>query len=590
MSYARTAVTRMTLDMSRLDLQRSETVTLLDTNRRWEVTLTNGGAPFRLPPNWTAALTGIKPDGNGLLNGCSVVDGKIIYDFAAGKEIATCVGSYPVQFDVWDEVGELVASPKVYVNVLADVRPREGMTSKDEYGLLGEFISQKNDLIEDIDSNTKQINALKEKVTTAGIVTVSATQWTDADPQTAMIAVTNLRKGSVALIMPADEPTKIAATTARLSAKTFVAGSNESIGVAYLVRAEAATAPTIDLHLLVLVIQSGSDEDASVALIGVDAYGDGGETGGVDETAVRELIRKIVPSWALNNTPPDDAVQSVNGKTGAVTIAIPAAPKDIGLGNVTNERQYSAAYPPPYPVTSVNGKMGAVSLDIPSEASDVKADPAGTASALLSVHNGSDSAHRDIRLLIEEHREEVEALLDVDDETLDQLSEVVAYIKSNKTLIDAITTSKVGVTDIIDDLTTNVANKPLSAAQGAALKILIDGLQREKLDAAALTAAINAALAQAKESGEFDGASVTVASVTESTEGGGENVVTFSDGTSVTIKNGRVYMADDDYAMTAQVFAEMLGLSHVDLDNIVWVGDRKINYDGEGIEQIGELT
>ena len=153
MSYARSAVTRMTLDMSRLDLQRSETVTLLDTNRRWEVTLTNGGTPFRLPNNWTAALTGIKPDGTGLLNGCSVVDGKIVYDFAAGEEIATCVGYYPVQFDVWDEVGELVASPKLYVNVLEDVRPHEELKSEGQYTLIGDLIDRVGAAEEDIKSN-----------------------------------------------------------------------------------------------------------------------------------------------------------------------------------------------------------------------------------------------------------------------------------------------------------------------------------------------------------------------------------------------------------------------------------------------------
>ncbi len=80
-----------------------------------------------------------------------------------------------------------------------------------------------------------------------------------------------------------------------------------------------------------------------------------------------------------------------------------------------------------------------------------------------------------------------------------------------------------------------------------------------------LQSATNAALAQAKASGEFkgdkgdtgvqgiqgiqgikgdtgekgaDGTSVTVASVTESTADGGNNVVTFSDGKTVTIKNG----------------------------------------------------
>lgn len=35
---------------------------------------------------------------------------------------------------------------------------------------------------------------------------------------------------------------------------------------------------------------------------------------------------------------------------------------DIGLGNVTNEKQYSASNQPPYPVTSVAGKTGAVTL------------------------------------------------------------------------------------------------------------------------------------------------------------------------------------------------------------------------------------
>ncbi len=50
---------------------------------------------------------------------------------------------------------------------------------------------------------------------------------------------------------------------------------------------------------------------------------------------------------------------------------------------------------------------------------------------------------------------------------------------------------------------------------------------------------VDAVLAQAKESGEFDGTSVTVESVTESMVDGGGNVVTFSDGTELTVWNGR---------------------------------------------------
>ena len=46
------------------------------------------------------------------------------------------------------------------------------------------------------------------------------------------------------------------------------------------------------------------------------------------------------------------------------------------------------------------------------------------------------------------------------------MSEIVAYIKANKSLIDSVTTNKINVSDIVNNLTTNVTSKPLSAAQG----------------------------------------------------------------------------------------------------------------------------
>ena len=109
-------------------------------------------------------------------------------------------------------------------------------------------------------------------------------------------------------------------------------------------------------------------------------------------------------------------------------------------------------------------------------ASEVGADPSGTAAGQVSAHNAETTAHSDIRLLIQGLTERLNALADSDDTTLDQLSEIVAYIKSNRDLIAAVTTDKVGVTDIVNDLVTNVANKPLSAAQGVALKALIDAI------------------------------------------------------------------------------------------------------------------
>lgn len=60
----------------------------------------------------------------------------------------------------------------------------------------------------------------------------------------------------------------------------------------------------------------------------------------------------------IKGPPGAGAVESVNGQTGAVVLTS----VDIGLGNVANERQYSANNPPPYPVTSVDGQTGAVVL------------------------------------------------------------------------------------------------------------------------------------------------------------------------------------------------------------------------------------
>lgn len=139
-------------------------------------------------------------------------------------------------------------------------------------------------------------------------------------------------------------------------------------------------------------------------------------------------------------------------------------------------------------------------------AQQVGADPAGTAASAVSQHNTDATSHNDLRLALKGLTDRINAALNSDDITLDQMSEVVAYIKSNKSMIDAITTSKVGVADIVNNLTTNLSNKPLSAAQGVVIKTLIDALRNDKLDAAELTNAVNTALAQAKASGEFNGA------------------------------------------------------------------------------------
>lgn len=97
----------------------------------------------------------------------------------------------------------------------------------------------------------------------------------------------------------------------------------------------------------------------------------------------------------------------------------------------------------------------------------------------ISTHNTSTSAHDDIRALVSGLSDKLTKFLNVDDTTTDELSEVLQLIEDNKGTLESLTTSKINVADIVDNLTTNVSSKVLSAAQGVVIKELIDALQDE---------------------------------------------------------------------------------------------------------------
>lgn len=97
----------------------------------------------------------------------------------------------------------------------------------------------------------------------------------------------------------------------------------------------------------------------------------------------------------------------------------------------------------------------------------------------ISSHNTSTSAHNDIRALIFDLTTKLNNFLDVDETTTDQLSEVLTLIENNKGTLESLTITKINVSDIINNLTTNSTSKVLSSAQGVAIKALIDVLQEE---------------------------------------------------------------------------------------------------------------
>ena len=143
------------------------------------------------------------------------------------------------------------------------------------------------------------------------------------------------------------------------------------------------------------------------------------------------------------------------------------------VSQLTNDKGYLTSVPSEYVTeTELNAKGFLTEhqdLSAYAKTSEVNTN--------ISAHNTNKTSHNDIRLLIQELTTRLNTVANSDDVDLDQLSEIVAYIKNNKDLIDGITTSKVNVSDIINNLTTSAANKPLSAAQGVALKALIDAIE-----------------------------------------------------------------------------------------------------------------
>lgn len=210
-------------------------------------------------------------------------------------------------------------------------------------------------------------------------------------------------------------------------------------------------------------------------------------------------------------------------------------------------------------------------------ASEVGADPSGTAASQVSAHNTGADTHSDIRLLISGLTDRLNALADSDDTTLDQLSEVVAYIKSNRTLIESITTSKVSVSDIIDNLTTNVTNKPLSAAQGVALKALIDGIViPDKLpnpNALTFTGAVT---------GSYDGSaplSVSIPSGEGGTGGGGDVFELIGEATSSGVSDAVGLTIPFDGSLYKTIVAYAYNLPAGNQKRII-IRNKKVWYDG----------
>ena len=136
-----------------------------------------------------------------------------------------------------------------------------------------------------------------------------------------------------------------------------------------------------------------------------------------------------------------------------------------------------------YRTGNINITKANIGLSNVNNTSDANKPVSTAQQAALDGHNTNASAHNDIRLLIEDVNTKLMNFLDLGTdestgkEVIDSVSELVGLYEENADLISSITTSKVNVSDIIDNLTTASTSKVLSANQGVEIKKLIDALQ-----------------------------------------------------------------------------------------------------------------
>lgn len=246
MSITSKAVTRMVLDMGKVDVQKSVAFTKGDVNRRWEVTLVDNGSPFDIPRNWTAALSAIKPDGNPIYNGCVVEHGRIVYDFAGGEQLVTSEGIFAAEFDVFDETGQPVCSPRVWIQVLPVSRNLAPMESDPQFTLLRQFLERAGDLEADIGEIREEIS----DIVMIGKAVVAQSAWRGS-PISAVLAIPELPRNSATLLYPADEVTRAVAAHSEITAWVEDVEGHDPV-----ITLEAATAPSGTMTFIYAIIRS----------------------------------------------------------------------------------------------------------------------------------------------------------------------------------------------------------------------------------------------------------------------------------------------------------------------------------------------
>lgn len=142
---------RLSLDIHETESGLSLRAKKGDTIRKIYVTLMDGGTPYRITPDCTAAFTARKPDNTILFNEAAIENNAIVYTLS--PQTTAAAGQVRCEVRLYGGDGRLITSPRFFLDV-DDTVFTEGdeVVSEDEYTILEDAIKKVDQAVQDFEA------------------------------------------------------------------------------------------------------------------------------------------------------------------------------------------------------------------------------------------------------------------------------------------------------------------------------------------------------------------------------------------------------------------------------------------------------
>lgn len=129
---------KITLDVHKTVSTTSISLKKGDTAHRLLITLSEGGYPYHIGADCTAAFSALKPDGTAIFNDCRIEGDTVIYDMT--EQTTAEAGMVNCEIQVYGANGDLLTSASFLLFVEEGVNNRSTVVSSDEFTKLAAMI------------------------------------------------------------------------------------------------------------------------------------------------------------------------------------------------------------------------------------------------------------------------------------------------------------------------------------------------------------------------------------------------------------------------------------------------------------------